>query len=353
MTCRFLMLLLKIKSAIFPESLFLPEFPVVTIDKLKRFKSWDRELGWVNKPNTTKIDRSDRDWSTRDVNVTFSTDRLGSRVCSNPFHRTLMTFYGDSYCMCREVNDDQTYQWILGKKLNSRVSNYGVGNYGLDQAILRLESQYERDPSPMVCISVTTATMARACSVYRHYLSPGNYFGIKPRFIIKSGDLLLVPSPIKEIKDLLRMQDFKSHFEKYDRHYSGFYSKRFWFHVRDLIKNRKKAAAKVAYMEEMWSQEEKLFFKMIERYDKLSKKYRFKPFFLLQYQKKHLTVIEGMKTTAPCHMVISKAKQLYPNITFLDELDILKKRSIEMYTGGHRSHEANQRIAEYIEAILG
>lgn len=41
--------------------------------------------------------------------------------------------------MCREVNDNETIQYFLSNLTNSFVSNYGVGNYGLDQAVLRFE----------------------------------------------------------------------------------------------------------------------------------------------------------------------------------------------------------------------
>ena len=81
--------------------------------------------------------------------------------------------------MCRNVQDSQTFQWYLGEVRNTRVSNYGVNNYGLDQSLLLLQRNYLKDASNTVVLAHSSSTMANCCSVYGHYLEPRSIFCYK------------------------------------------------------------------------------------------------------------------------------------------------------------------------------
>ena len=60
---------------------------------------------------------------------------------------SVISCYGDSFTFCRQVNDNETWEWYLSELTKSNVVNYGVGNYGLDQAILRLKREFPENKS--------------------------------------------------------------------------------------------------------------------------------------------------------------------------------------------------------------
>ena len=47
--------------------------------------------------------------------------------------------FGDSFSYSDEVLDNETWGEILGKKMKCQIYNYGVGGYGSDQALLKLQ----------------------------------------------------------------------------------------------------------------------------------------------------------------------------------------------------------------------
>ena len=115
--------------------------------------------------------------------------------------------------MSLEVNDSQTIGWHLSEESKCPVENYGVGGYGLDQAFLRLKhvisTKNNKKKFTNVILIITSYTIARAVSLYRHYLEPGNTLAVKPRAAIsKKGSLFFVPSPLKEKADLKTLSFF-------------------------------------------------------------------------------------------------------------------------------------------------
>ena len=103
---------------------------------LKKFinNSFDKELGWVRKPNTTGIEVG------ANSKIIYHIDSNGSRVNLVGSKVTIASF-GDSYTFGRQVEDFQTWQVRLSEKLGEKVLNYGVGNYGADQAFLYYQRQ--------------------------------------------------------------------------------------------------------------------------------------------------------------------------------------------------------------------
>ena len=161
-----------------------------------------------------------------------------------------IALFGDSYCMSREVDDNQTIGWHLGKLSREEVKNYGVGGYGLDQAYLRLKAKLayniNNEGLTDIFFIITPYTIARTVSVYRHYLEPGNIFAVKPRMIISGeGVLSVVPSPLQKKNDLKSLKKFADYFRKWDPHYKN----KAW-----LIGD------KTDYYNEYWNEEKKLFF---------------------------------------------------------------------------------------------
>jgi hypothetical protein len=73
------------------------------------------------------------------------------------------------------------------KNLNLHVLNYGVGNYGFDQALLRFEKN-KHIQLEITIIGIVPETINRINSIWKHYLEFGNIYGFKPSFFIKGGN---------------------------------------------------------------------------------------------------------------------------------------------------------------------
>lgn len=190
------------------------EKPVLSKDGLAKFipKGYDPELGWIRKPNTSDFEAG------KYGKVRWKINSRGSRFNPN-FEEfdSKISCYGDSFVFCRQVNDDETWEHYLSKKINTNVTNFGVGNYGLDQALLRLKREYPSNRTPVVILGVVPDTISRVLSSWKHYYEYGNTFAFKPRFILKNGELYLIKNYIDdetkfekyvELLPLIRTTDF-------------------------------------------------------------------------------------------------------------------------------------------------
>ena len=61
---------------------------------------------------------------------------------------------GDSFVFGDQVSDGETWPAILEKRLNRRVVNGGVSNYGAAQAVLRAEQLLKAEPYTLVILSI-------------------------------------------------------------------------------------------------------------------------------------------------------------------------------------------------------
>ncbi len=192
--------------------------PKIDANGLDRFMAhgWDRELGWVRKPDTAHDEPSAGDETTR-----YHNDADGAR--RNPGFgggplRALV--YGDSYAFCRQVNDDGTWPHVLSRKIGGDIANYGVGNYGLDQALMRLEREFDDHPAPVVVMAVVPETISRVLSVWKHFSEYGNVFAFKPRFR-QNGDMLeLVPNPVMDRDRFFRIGEMLPELKQLDFFYT-------------------------------------------------------------------------------------------------------------------------------------
>jgi hypothetical protein len=90
---------------------------------------------------------------------------------------------GDSYTQGGEAADDDTYPAALERMLDVGVANLGVGGYGPDQALLKLEGMIDRYPRARVAVlSILTDDTPRMMNSFRPVLHPGTgiLFGFKP-----------------------------------------------------------------------------------------------------------------------------------------------------------------------------
>ena len=191
------------------------EFPIfkkIDVDKFLN-SSFDKDLGWIRKKNTKGIEKSYKNVSQ------FNIDKYGAR--SNKFnYRAKIAIFGDSYSFCRQVNDNETWPSLLANKFKFGAINFGVGNYGLDQALLRYEKTKLHKKTKIVIIGVVPETISRIHSYWKHYLEFGNILGFKPIFELKSKKLILTKPAIQSKEDFnkinkiikeLREKDFFYH----------------------------------------------------------------------------------------------------------------------------------------------
>ena len=171
------------------------EIPTLSITGLQKFipQGFDPELGWIRKPLTSNQE------SGKNGTTKWSIDKNGART--NPSFENLdkiLSCYGDSFTFSRQVNDNQTWTHYLSKLTNSNVQNFGVGNYGLDQSLLRLKREFPKNQTKLVIIAVVPETICRIMSLWKHYYEYGNTFAFKPKFVIKNNQLSLIENVINE-----------------------------------------------------------------------------------------------------------------------------------------------------------
>jgi hypothetical protein len=169
---------------------------------LKKFldSSFDSRLGWVRRPNTTGREKA------RAGDITFHIDERGARA--SQFHGPpVIAAFGDSYVFCRQVEDDETWEEQLASQAGIGVMNFGVGNYGADQALLRYEETELPDSVQVAILGFVPETICRIQSYWKHYLEFGNTFAFKPRFTLKGGQLALHESPVRSREDFERIRE--------------------------------------------------------------------------------------------------------------------------------------------------
>ena len=105
-----------------------PKFSKSRFEKFLK-NSFDKYLGWDRKATTGGFEISNR-------KTTFKINQIGSRG-KKYIKKTELVFSVRSFAFCRYVNDDETWQSNLSKKYKNNILNFGVGNYGLDQAFLK------------------------------------------------------------------------------------------------------------------------------------------------------------------------------------------------------------------------
>ena len=192
--------------------------PVIDQDGLGRFieHGWDAELGWVRKADTSHPERGADGRETR-----YSIDATGARTDPGMAQAPVVGIAcGDSYTFCRQVNDDETWPHLMSKESGRRFANIGVGNYGIDQALLRLEREIETRRPAVVIMGVVPETICRVQGVWKHFSEYGNVFAFKPRFrLTQDGTLELLPNPVSAPEDFLRIPELLPDLKKDDRFY--------------------------------------------------------------------------------------------------------------------------------------
>ena len=199
------------------------ELPIFDAQALQKFidYSFDQHLGWVRRPNSSGIEIG------QNGPITFHIDSVGSRTNSFEKLEPVIAVFGDSYAFCRQVEDDETWEAHLSQQEGFGVLNFGVGNYGIDQALLRYEDMVLPNTVKVVVMGFVPETICRIQSYWKHYLEFGNTFAFKPRFILDVNDqLVLLENLVRCAEDFFVYQEKLPEIRKSD----GFYKSKFRSH---------------------------------------------------------------------------------------------------------------------------
>ncbi len=99
----------------------------------------DKEMGWKPKPGEYLF----APWSEEGKTTKLTILNDGSRLNDHEDYKKKekIIFIGGSLTQGQAVNDNETFPWLLQKKIKSyKIKNYGVGGYGGTQSFLKLKS---------------------------------------------------------------------------------------------------------------------------------------------------------------------------------------------------------------------
>ncbi|MDX1385349.1 MAG: hypothetical protein R3190_16975, partial [Thermoanaerobaculia bacterium] len=113
--------------------------------------------------------------------------------------------FGESFTWGDEVSDAAAWPNRLALRLGCRVGNWGVAGYGTDQAYLRCRES--RPESPIVVLGIMPDNVVRNISRLFGVLYPVQAYDQKPRFVLGSAGLELIPLPDLEPAEYLRVVD--------------------------------------------------------------------------------------------------------------------------------------------------
>lgn len=193
------------------------ERPVLPPDLVSGFieRSHDPDLGWVRRPDSEGVERGQHG------EVRYRIDAAGSRALP-PGLEPRVAAFGDSYVFCRQVEDGETWEAQWSTMAEFGVLNFGVGNYGVDQALLRYEQTQLPETVRQVVLGFVPETICRIHSSWKHYLEFGNTLAFKPRFRLdRQGRLELVGNVMRAAEDFAALEDHLPHLQRNDGFYRG------------------------------------------------------------------------------------------------------------------------------------
>ena len=138
-------------------------------------------------------------------------DTSGSRIVPafpDPNTKACVALFGDSYTWGDEVAPEDAYGNVLATRLRCRVANFGVGGYGTDQAVIRYELL--KPAARVVVLGHFSVEIIRNVNQFRDFFALSSRFGFKPRFVLRDGQLELIPLPVlaeDSYRELVRHPD--------------------------------------------------------------------------------------------------------------------------------------------------
>jgi len=163
---------------------------------------FDSDLGWDNVP---KINGMHHGCKGKPWFFSFDEDTGRKTPTKTSNEDAQISLYGGSFTLGAEVNDNQTWQYYLEQLSGENVKNYGVGGYGTDQALFKLERNLKRGlKTPVIVIGIYSAAMPRLMTTYRPFYAPygGLEMGFKPMLQkTAEGNYDWLPSALTDITE--------------------------------------------------------------------------------------------------------------------------------------------------------
>lgn len=189
-------------------------FPNFKKKKFNNFlkNSFDKKLGWIRKSNFTGYD------TLGEKKIKFKIHKKGYR--DTKYNRKpLIVSFGGSYVFCRQVEDKYSWQEQLSKKNKFNVLNYGVGNYGTDQALLYYKSKKFKKSTKLAILGIVPEHISRVQSEWKHFSEFGNIHGFKPKFYLKEKKLYLKKNKLNKSTKIRDLYKIIKSLQKTDRFY--------------------------------------------------------------------------------------------------------------------------------------
>ncbi len=203
------------------------EIPKFDEKKFKNFllKSFDYKLGWKQTLDTSGL---------LNKNVKKQT-WFDHRNIINKKKKKIIAAFGDSYVFSNYMSDKNTWEEQISKKNNFNVLNFGVGNYGLDQAILKYKNINLSKETKIVIMGFVPETITRIQSSWKHYTEFGNINGFKPKFELVGNNLILKQNPINLKTKIYQIEKIIYRLKQTERFYKERFLK-YKFHFPYLVK---------------------------------------------------------------------------------------------------------------------
>ena len=218
----FLFLIFMNLRKIFPWSLTSKSlYPKFDEKKFKRFKEkrYDTFLGWDHKRNSIISD------FIINKKIFYKINNYGQRRTVSFKKKIFIASFGDSYVFCRQIKDEHTWQEVISKNNKFRISNYGVGNFGFDQSILKYKRTILDKNTKFVIQGFVPETISRIQSVWKHFLEFGNIHGFKPMFILSKKKLKFIKNPLNDKIKINNLHKLIKKIRETDRFYSEKFKK--------------------------------------------------------------------------------------------------------------------------------
>ena len=188
--------------------------------RFNKFKNtnYNYFLGWDKKENTSGLEICN------DKQIKYSIDKKGYRSSNFKSSKNKIITFGDSYTFCRQVNNDSTWQELASSR-TVFISNFGVGNYGLDQSYLKYKSKKIKGKNKIIIFGFVPETICRIQSAWKHFFEFGNIHGFKPFCVLKNDKLVLKRNILKKSTTLKNIHKVIEKLKTYDRFYKEKYCK--------------------------------------------------------------------------------------------------------------------------------
>lgn len=295
--------------------------------------------------------------------------QFGERNPVVSYEKNLISTFGDSFTFCDQVNDNETWQYYLSKKLEKNVLNFGTPAYGTGQAFLKFRKFFPQTKTPIVILGFIGENINRLVNLYRPFYYPKTQTRLtKPRPILKDGELDFVENSIQSKDELYKLKDpkFIAKIGQNDYWYNQqnlpqfsfpytkiFFNKHFW----DEWSEGKYNDIHPRHSQNLWEDEEKveLMFHLIDHFVIEARKQNAVPIIQILPKKSDVLdqkngeeLIHVSKTLEYCQ---SQGYLCYNSFNAFQPAEKTRKQ-IDSYFNGHVAPKGNKLIAEDLYSFL-